>query len=149
MSELRAHIELRESLEHSLGSCLWPRRSADRNGQRDTEEPRSGERRRQLEEVDNNKMRANMRLPRISVLASALLLSLALASLLSSQVNAFPSGAPEQACKDLKPGHGVEAQSESSPFELTQDKATAAASDQIKGKVITYLVGYRCYYSIN
>lgn len=48
----------------------------------------------------------------------------------------FPSGAPESACKDLKPGHGVEAQTGASPFELTQDKLQVEqAGDQIKGKV--------------
>lgn len=49
-------------------------------------------------------------------------------------VEAFPSGAPEQACKTLKPGHGGEASSQASPFELTQDKLQVAAGDQIKGK---------------
>lgn len=47
---------------------------------------------------------------------------------------AYPSGAPDSACKDLKPGHGVEASSSSSPFELTQDKLQVEAGDQIKGK---------------
>lgn len=47
---------------------------------------------------------------------------------------AFPSGAPEQACKNLKPGHGAEPASGSSPFELSQDKLQVEANDQIKGK---------------
>lgn len=47
---------------------------------------------------------------------------------------AYPSGAPEQACKDLKPGHGVEPQTGASPFELTQDKLQVGAGDQIKGE---------------
>lgn len=51
-----------------------------------------------------------------------------------SLTSCFPSGAPEQACKNLKPGHGVEASSSESPFELKQDKKTAEAGDQIKGK---------------
>ena len=50
------------------------------------------------------------------------------------QAAAFPSGAPESACKDLKPGHGVEAASGAAPFELTQDKLQVEAGDQIKGK---------------
>jgi hypothetical protein len=47
---------------------------------------------------------------------------------------AYPSGAPESACKDLKPSHGVEAASGAAPFELTQDKLQVEAGDQIKGK---------------
>lgn len=49
-------------------------------------------------------------------------------------VAAYPSGAPESACKNLKPGHGAEPSSSSSPFELTQDKLQVEAGDQIKGK---------------
>lgn len=45
----------------------------------------------------------------------------------------FPTGAPDQACKDLKPGHGTEATSGPAPFQLTADRdAVSASGDQIK-----------------
>lgn len=47
--------------------------------------------------------------------------------------HAFPSGAPDHACKDLKPGHGVEPTSGPAPFQLTAERdAVSAAGDQIK-----------------
>lgn len=48
-------------------------------------------------------------------------------------VFAFPTGAPESACKELKPGHGAEPTSGTPPFELSQDKLQVEANDQIKG----------------
>lgn len=54
---------------------------------------------------------------------------------------AFPSGAPEQACKDLKPGHGVEPQSGAVPFELAQDKLQVGAGEQIKGESGSFQLG--------
>lgn len=60
------------------------------------------------------------------------LLLVSLLALLSS-VSSFPSGAPESACKDLKPGHGGEPTSGPAPFELSQDKLQVEAGDQIKG----------------
>lgn len=62
-----------------------------------------------------------------------MVLLLALAGQLA---DSFPSGAPDQACKDLKPGHGVEAASGAAPFELAQDKLQVEAGDQIKGKYV-------------
>lgn len=61
------------------------------------------------------------------------LVSMLVTDQLTTLSQAYPSGAPEQACKDLKPGHGVEAQSGASPFELSQDKLQVGAGDQIKG----------------
>lgn len=61
-------------------------------------------------------------------------LLVAIAAALCSTSAAYPSGAPEQACKNLKPGHGAEPASGSSPFELSQDKLQVEANDQIKGK---------------
>lgn len=58
---------------------------------------------------------------------------LVVASLLSNHCAAFPSGAPDSACKELKPGHGGEARTGSAPFELVQDRKDAAVGDQIKG----------------
>lgn len=63
---------------------------------------------------------------------SYLLLLAASASL--ALTAAFPSGAPDSACKDMRPGHGVEPATSAAPFELTQDKQQAEAGDQIKGK---------------
>lgn len=60
------------------------------------------------------------------------LISLVLLSLVASPGAAYPSGAPDQACKDLRPGHGVEPTSGPAPFELTADRAGAAAGEQIK-----------------
>lgn len=57
---------------------------------------------------------------------------LVLAASLSPLVAGYPSGAPEQACKELRPGHGHEPQTGPAPFQLSQDKAEAAAGDQIK-----------------
>lgn len=71
---------------------------------------------------------------------SSQLISLALVSLVAFTympvtVRAFPSGAPDSACKEMKPGHGVEASTGTSPFELTQDKLQVEAGDQIKGNI--------------
>ena len=79
---------------------------------------------------------ANARSGSGAIQSRTLLVVAAAASLLlmANLALAFPSGAPEQACKDLKPGHGAEPQSSSSPFELTQDKLQVEAGDQIKGK---------------
>lgn len=66
--------------------------------------------------------------------AAALVATVAVALLAPNAALAFPSGAPEAACKDLKPGHGGEPASGAAPFELTQDKLQAEAGDQIKGK---------------
>lgn len=66
--------------------------------------------------------------------ACSLTAALLVGVLLVSGASAYPSGAPEQACKELKPGHGAEPQSGTAPFELTQDKLQVGAGDQIKGK---------------
>lgn len=55
-------------------------------------------------------------------------------STLMFNAEAFPHGAPDAACKTLKPGHGGEPSSQPSPFELQQDKLQVEAGDQIKGK---------------
>lgn len=64
-----------------------------------------------------------------------LLLALAMAALLQL-ASSFPSGAPESACKELKPGHGAEPTSGPAPFELSQDKLQVEANEQIKGKYL-------------
>jgi len=61
-------------------------------------------------------------------------LALLLAPIVAALVAAYPSGAPDQACKDLRPGHGAEPSASPSPFELSQDKLQAGAGDQIKGE---------------
>lgn len=35
---------------------------------------------------------------------------------------ATPDGAPPQACKDMKPGHGAEAQQSYAPYEIIPEK---------------------------
>lgn len=67
-------------------------------------------------------------------------LTVALVVLAAGTAAAFPSGAPDSACKSLKPGHGGEPSSQPSPFELRQDKLQVEAGDQIKGK-------YCCFFS--
>lgn len=64
---------------------------------------------------------------------ATVLLTILLAGLAGDLCAAYPSGAPEQACKELKPGHGVEAQAGPAPFELVQDRREAGPGDQIKG----------------
>lgn len=84
-------------------------------------------------QVDRKQMKPRRHSPAAALLSVACLLCISSLKLSSS----FPSGAPESACKDLKPGHGVEAQSGAAPFELTQDKLQVEqAGDQIKGKCL-------------
>lgn len=84
--------------------------------------------------VDTNKTRSLMRQEylhcrKLSLVAVSILLVLA-----PSVSLAYPSGAPDQACKDMKPGHGAEPTSAPAPFELTQDKLQVGADEQIKGR---------------
>jgi len=67
-------------------------------------------------------------------MSGALLVAAAALAVLVSLAAAFPSGAPDSACSDLKPGHGAEPASGAAPFVLTQDKLQVEAGDQIKGK---------------
>lgn len=66
---------------------------------------------------------------------SYLLLAVYVCLLSVQLVASYPSGAPEQACKDLRPNHGAEPTSGAAPFELIQDTQTANAGNQIKGKL--------------
>lgn len=70
-----------------------------------------------------------------TLLAGALAL-LAVLAAGAAPALAFPSGAPESACKDLKPGHGAEPSSGPAPFELSQDKLQVEAGEQVKGKCL-------------
>lgn len=67
------------------------------------------------------------RLGQLAVAATSVCLLLVLGA------HSYPSGAPEQACKELRPGHGSEPASGPAPFELSQDKLQVEAGDQIKG----------------
>lgn len=69
--------------------------------------------------------------PRLFTLILLLLLTI---TLVVSTCHTYPSGAPDSACKTLKPGHGADPSTSASPFELTQDKAQVEAGEQIKGK---------------
>lgn len=54
----------------------------------------------------------------------------------SSVINAYPSGAPSEACSNLRPQHGGSAQISASPFELDVTTFTSLRVPDVSSPVV-------------